>query len=202
MPNRTTQPASPADLRARAVSRLTGGTPQEGHKGAPAAFGVLHELASSPSTAADALALLHELQVHQVELDLQAEELRASREELEAALHRQTQLYDCAPVGLLTVDAGGALRELNLTAAALLGSQRQALLGQPLQGLFAAESARALHAMLTGLSEGRPGQVSTLHLLPRAGESQAVYVTISADPAGRRLLVALMSAGASQDAAR
>lgn len=202
MSKRATQPASPADLRARAVSRLTGATPKQEHKGAPAAFGVLHELASSPSTAADALALLHELQVHQVELDLQAEELRGSCEELEAALHRQTQLYDCAPVGLLSVDAGGALHELNLTAAALLESERQALLGQPLQGFLAPDSARALQAMLTSVRDGRPGPVCTLHLLPRGGESQAVCATVNADPVGARFLVALMNAGANHDPAK
>ncbi len=202
MSNRTTQPARPGDLRARAVSRLTGDPPQEAHKGAPAAFGVLHELASSPSTAADALALLHELQVHQVELDLQAEELRGSRAELEAALHRQMQLYDSAPVGLMTVDTSGALHELNSTAAALLGSERQALLGQPLHGFLAPDSARALQAMLTGVSEGRSGEASTLHLLSRAGQSQAVHATVKADPAGRRFLVAFMDAGADHDPAK
>ena len=88
---------------------------------ATAAYGVLHELASSPTTAADALALLHELQVHQVELDLQAEELRASRMELEAALRRQIQLYDAAPVGHATIDPSCTLLELNLTGAAMLG---------------------------------------------------------------------------------
>ena len=202
MSKRTTQPASPGDLRARAVSTLTRGTPREGHKGASAAFGVLHELASSPSTAADALALLHELQVHQVELDLQADELRASREELEAALHRQVQLYDCAPVGMLTVDARGVLHELNLTAAAMLGSERQALLGQPLSGFLAPDTAQALRAMLTSVSEGRPGEVGTLRLPAGAGESKAVHVTVSADPAGTRWLVAFMDAGAKHDRAK
>jgi PAS domain-containing protein len=142
------------------------------------------------------------LQVHQVEVDLQAEELRASREELEAALHRQMQLYDSAPVGFLTVDVGGALHELNLTGATLLGSERQALLGQPLYGFLVPDSARALQAMLKSVGEGRPGQVSTLHLLPRAGESQAVYAIVNADPAGRRFLVAFIDAGANHGPAK
>jgi hypothetical protein len=73
------------DLRRRALAQLR--VPAGSHEArlnSSAALGVLHELASSPSTAEAALALLHELQVHQVELDLQDEELRRSRAELEA----------------------------------------------------------------------------------------------------------------------
>src|ERR1700679_1938271 len=88
-----------AALRARAVVRLTGteGSHESWMK-ASAASQVLHDLASSPSTAAAAMALLHELQVHQVEVDLQDEELRRSCAELESTLTRQIQLYDFAPV--------------------------------------------------------------------------------------------------------
>jgi len=76
-----------AKLRLRAASRLPGAAGAKGAAGgATDALAVLHELASSPATAADALALLHELQVHQIELQLQDEELRRSRAELESAL--------------------------------------------------------------------------------------------------------------------
>ncbi len=93
---------SHADLRLSALKRLTGQAgSHETRLDASAAFGVLYELASSPSTAASALALLHELQVYQVELELQDEELRRSRAELEATLMRQVQIYDFAPVASL-----------------------------------------------------------------------------------------------------
>jgi len=161
---------------------------------------VLHELASSPSTAADALALLHELQVHQVELDLQAEELRASRLELEAALRRQIQLYESAPVGCFTIDLGGALRELNLAGAALLGCERDALLGQSLSGFLAPYSARALRTMLASVSAGHHGEACELQLIRREGGSRKVYATVDADPAGSAFLVALMDAGADDQA--
>ena len=75
------------DLRVRAASRLKStDAAKESTTRATHSMAVLHALASSPATAADALAVLHELQVHQVEVDLQAEELRESRTELEAAL--------------------------------------------------------------------------------------------------------------------
>src|ERR1035438_2766978 len=111
------------DLRSRAVAHLKGPDAQARADGS-AALGVLYELASSPSTAPNALALLHELQVHQVEVDLQDEELRRSRLELETSLNRQVQLYDYAPVGYLTVDCNAVLRELNQTGATLLRFER------------------------------------------------------------------------------
>ena len=82
------------------------------------------ETATAAATKADQLRLLHELQVHQVELEMQNEELRQSRAELEAALTRYTELYDFAPVGYLTLTADGLIAELNLTGAKLLGGER------------------------------------------------------------------------------
>ena len=105
-------------LRQRAETRVSAGSATVGGlTNASAALGVLLELASTPSTASDALALLHELQVHQVELDLQDEELRGTRDELEVALRRQVALYDHAPVGYLTIDTGTVMHELNLTSS-------------------------------------------------------------------------------------
>lgn len=84
--------SDPATLRSRATDRLTGNTAAPRVRADPsAALGVLYELASSPSTAPSALALLHELQVHQVEVDMQSEELRRSRAETETLLDRQVQ---------------------------------------------------------------------------------------------------------------
>jgi hypothetical protein len=105
---------SQVNLRLRALHRLTGKNGSHGARlNASAALQALHDLASSPSTGAAALALLHELQVYQVELDLQDEELRRSRADLEMTLSRQVQLYDFAPVGCFTVDRSTALQELN-----------------------------------------------------------------------------------------
>src|ERR1700692_2036205 len=169
---------SEADLRLRALQRLTGKNgSHDARLNASAAFRALHDLASSPSTGAAALALLHELQVYQVELDLQDEELRRSRGELEATLIRQVQLYDCAPVGCFTVDRSTALRELNLTAASMLGAERDQLLGRSLDSFLAPQSARALHAMLTRVSEGAPAEADALRLLARHGAPRRVQAS-------------------------
>ena len=183
------------DLRLRALKHLVGpgGTPDK-RLDAAAALRVLHELASSPSTAGAALTLLHELQVHQVELDLQDEELRRSRSELEAALARQVQLYDFAPLGYLTVDRAAAVLELNLTAAGMLGSERDQLLGLTLDAFLEPRSALALHAMLDRLGEGAPKEVRALQLVAAHGGPRDVLTSVTLDPNGQHFLVALVNA--------
>jgi PAS domain-containing protein len=182
-----------ADLRLRALQRLTGKNGSHDVRlKASAAFEVLYNLASSPSTGAAALALLHELQVYQVELDMQEEELRRSRAELEATLIRQVQLYDFAPVGCFTVDRASVLRELNLTAAGMLGSERDQLLGRRLDSFLAPQSARSLQAMLTGVSNGTATAVDALRLLIGSGAPRHVHASASRDPEGEHFLVAFV----------
>jgi PAS domain S-box-containing protein len=114
-----TRPGQPDDLRASAEQRVRG-------KASPR-----RELRESPSPD-ETLRLIHELQVHQVELEMQNEELSRERGELEAARARYFELYDLAPVGYFTVSEQGLILEANLTAATLLGIGRNTLLAQPL----------------------------------------------------------------------
>ena len=81
---------------------------------------------------ADTLRLLHELQVHQLELELQNAELQEARDRMEGLLEKYTDLYDFAPVGYFSLDAEGVIREVNLTGAILLGVERSRLVNQRL----------------------------------------------------------------------
>jgi PAS domain-containing protein len=195
VPNSIKEPADTVDLRTRAVSRLSGHAKAVAQESAVAAFGVLHELAASPATAADALALLHELQVHQVEVELQAEELRASRAEQESSLRRQIQLYDAMPVGCFTIDPVGTMHELNLRGAALLESTRDALVGQSLYGFVTRESAQLLRSQLSQAGVAHGAQPCSLQLNRRTGDPQVVHAAVNTDPAGNTFLVTLMDAG-------
>ncbi|MCX5820126.1 MAG: PAS domain S-box protein [Deltaproteobacteria bacterium] len=75
---------------------------------------------------------IHELRVHQIELEMQNEELRRAQGELEAARARYFDLYDLAPIGYFSVSEAGMILEVNLTAANMLGVARGALVKQPL----------------------------------------------------------------------
>ena len=80
--------------------------------------------------------LLHELQVHQVELEMQNEELRESHIALDIVRTRYFDLYDLAPIGYLTLNAHGTIQQANLTVANLLGMDRGSLIKQPLSKLI------------------------------------------------------------------
>ena len=75
--------------------------------------------------------VLHELRVHQIELEMQNEELRRAQEELAASRERYFALYDLAPVGYITVSETGLILKTNLSARSLLGLVRDALINQP-----------------------------------------------------------------------
>lgn len=74
--------------------------------------------------------ILHELRVHQIELEMQNEELRQAQIELDAQRERYFDLYDLAPVGYCTLSEEGFILEANLTAAILLGISRSKLVGR------------------------------------------------------------------------
>ena len=194
----STKPIAPEqlmNLRHRATSQLGGGAGAKGAaSGASDALAVLHDLASSPETAADALALLHELQVHQVELELQADELRESRVGLESALRRQTELYDYQPVACFTIDGSTVVHELNLCAARMLGVGRDEAYGLPLNSFLAPDSGRMLREQIVSIAQGSACEASTLQLAPKAGTGCRVHAHIGADPAGQRFLVVLANA--------
>lgn len=76
--------------------------------------------------------MLHELRVHQIELEMQNEELRTAQVVIDAVRARYFDLYDVAPVGYCTLSDQGLILEANLTAATLLGTTRSALVKQPI----------------------------------------------------------------------
>ncbi len=118
-----------AELRRRAEARVP---PQQTRAG-------------RPLTEADSLRLIHELHVHQIELELQNDELQKAGARSDQNLKRYTDLYDFAPIGYFTVTSDGAVRELNCAGAALFGQERSDLIGKRL-GLWVVEENRAIFA--------------------------------------------------------
>jgi PAS domain S-box-containing protein len=93
----------------------------------------------------DVQQLVQELQVHQIELEMQNDELRRAQVELETARDRYVELYDFSPAGHLTLDTHGHILEANLRAGTLLGINRNALIRQPLARFIAAEDQATFH---------------------------------------------------------
>lgn len=106
MKKKTTVTPETTELRRQGEVKLSG------HK---------KKAAATPATKAEIQRLVHELQVHQFELEMQNEELMRSRAELESTLNLYAELFAFAPVGYFTLARDGTIRRANLTGAKLLG---------------------------------------------------------------------------------
>jgi PAS domain-containing protein len=135
------------------------------------------------------------LQVHQVELEMQQEELRAAGADLEAALSRQTALYDRAPVAYLTLDAMGTVLEVNLTGARLLGVEREELLGHGLRSHLSPGDTTKLHSLMDRTLSGQAEQPCELLLTVAASPARKVLAKASADTEPGRCLVVFVDLG-------
>jgi PAS domain S-box-containing protein len=117
---------------------------------AEAAFAARAGAASQAPAALDAAAtqkLVHELQVHQIELEMQNDELRQAQLQLATSRARMFDLYDLAPVGYCTVNDTGVILEANLTLARLLGTPRGMLIAQRLSQFILAADQDIFYAL-------------------------------------------------------
>ena len=127
-----------------------------------------HAPAARP--AADNQRLLHEVQVHQVELEMQNAALQEARDRVEALLEKYTDLYDFAPVGYFSLDEEGRILEANLTGAALLGVDRTPLINRRFPRFVAPASQAVFLAFLAAVFAGTAEQVCEAALLKQTGE--------------------------------
>jgi PAS domain S-box-containing protein len=153
MPKKPSNPPSAAELRLCAEARLK----------------ERHAHPAPPRTEGDTKGLLHELQVHQIELEMQNTEIQEARNKVETLLETYTDLYDFAPVGYFSVDEQGLILEVNLTGAALLGIERSRLINQRLQG-FVDPPSRAVFLVFLKKVFAVPGkQICEIPLLNERG---------------------------------
>jgi PAS domain S-box-containing protein len=109
--------------------------------------------------------LLHELQVHQFELEMQNEELQRSQGELEASRSSYYNLYEFAPVGYFTLDPKGMIAKVNLRGAELLGAERGNLLRRPFSWFVAAEQQTEFSQYRRQIAKGEGSRKRELKLL-------------------------------------
>ncbi len=134
----------------------------------------------------EALKLVHELEVHQIEIELQQKELEQANANLESSLKQYSELYDFAPIGYFTLEESGRIRAVNLAGAALLGLDREQLLKRDFQFSVAPESRPIFQAFLQRVFAAAGKCECELALLSQAGgmmEAQ-LFATAVASPEG------------------
>ena len=124
---------------------------------------------------------LHELHVHQIELEMQNEELRRAQAELDAARIRYFELYDLAPVGYISLSEKGLIVEANLTVANLLGLDRAALVRQPVSRYIHQEDQDIYYLHRKDLFETGEPQVCELRMRNKAGSLLWVQLDANVD---------------------
>jgi signal transduction histidine kinase len=143
----------------------------------------------------DALKLFQELHVHQVELEIQHEELDRAAAQVHFLLSEYSDLYDFAPVGYFTIDRGGLILRANLTAATMLRRARNVLSGLPMRRLIAPESRGTFSHLLAGLDRTDIDHVCVVTLISNARSGNR-------DPAQRIVQINAVPATESGDSFR
>jgi signal transduction histidine kinase/ActR/RegA family two-component response regulator len=118
----------------------------------------------------DPLKLQHELQIHQVELEMQNAQLRQTRDDLEAALEQYTDLYEFAPTGYVTIDCNGTIGRVNLTGASLLREERFRLIGRRLENFVIDEARSTFSTFLVKVFESGGAKATCEIALLKKGE--------------------------------
>jgi PAS domain S-box-containing protein len=143
--------------------------------------------AANLSAEVDPRRLLHELRVHQVELQAQNEELRQARADIETLLDKYTDLYEMAPIGYFTLDGRGTIILANLTGAALLGRERGRLLGAHLEYFFTPGSRASYQAFLGRLRHSSPkGSCEARLAAEKGGHPRYLHIEGTASEDGPR----------------
>ena len=126
---------------------------------------------------ADTASVIHELQVHQVELEMQNEELRQAQTIIENSQKRFSDLYDFAPVGYLTLDSEGKITEANLRTAELLGVEKVNLVGKPFTMFVHVADKDVFYLHLRCLHKGAPQTCELKLTVKNAGSFSAQLVS-------------------------
>jgi PAS domain S-box-containing protein len=172
---RRKSPDAIPELRRRAEERLRPHGPPEGGGGGGGSD-----------------AIVHELRVHQIELELQNEELRRARLELERAAARTAELYEFAPVPYVSLDASGTIREVNRAVVALLGQERSHLVARRLGQFVTMDDRAEFNAFVAAALGGAAGaQTCEVRLALEGRPPLPVLLTATALPRSPEVLLAI-----------
>jgi PAS domain S-box-containing protein len=124
--------------------------------------------------------LIHELQVHQIELEMQNEQLRKAQEELEKSRQEYADLFDNNPVGYFELDTKAVIEKVNLTAAKMLGLEKNRIEHQPFSAFLAAFSSEGFFKHLKDVREQKEVQVCVFEL--KIPKSLSIWVKLMTVP--------------------
>lgn len=172
--------AAKLDKEKLARTSLDKASPRRSELRAETEIELLQHPFATPTQAMPAEKMLHELQVHQIELEMQNEELRRAYVALEESRDRYLDLFEFAPVGYLTLNASGLIEEINLSGAALLGIERKKLLLQPFTRYLEHKSADSYHLHMSRFHEQYESQSYELQLHRDDGSLCYVRTDVSA----------------------
>lgn len=154
------------------------------------ALAALSRMASSPAIASDCLKILHELQTHQIELDLQLEQNEINEREGARELARYKLFYEFAPMGYFIINREGLILEGNKAGAALLGLSAGDMDGCLLETFFAQDSLAAYAWLLKKFSNGSSRETCSVQTTVNAVAVQ-LSVTATLAPDGESILLML-----------
>ena len=155
---------------------------------------------TAPASPEEMQRIIHELEVHQIELEMQNEELEQARSELEAFVVKYSYLYDFAPVGYFSLDINGSILQVNLTGARMLGMDRSRLVEQNFFRFIAADSRSLFTSLLAKLFNNSSQETSVIGLQKEGGGMIYVQIEARAGKDGRECLTALIDITAQKQA--
>ncbi|MHB8844474.1 MAG: PAS domain S-box protein [Nitrospirota bacterium] len=150
------------------------------------------ENAHPPRSREAMMLLVHDLEVHQVELEMQNEELHQARAALEASLEKYTDLYDFAPVGYFTLDRQGVISAANLSGSALLGTQRSRLIGRRFGQFVPAQDRPAFTVFLGTVFTSRGKETYEAVLMNKGALPLIVQIEAWAAPSAEECRIAVI----------
>lgn len=113
--------------------------------------------------------VIHELEVHQIELEMQNEELRRTQVQLEESRSRYSDLYDFAPIGYFVFDSNGLILEVNLSGATLLGVERSYLVKKPFFSYISRDDRNLFYLHRKKSLEAKTKQTCEIRLVRKDG---------------------------------
>lgn len=150
---------------------------------------VAHTSLTTPS-ARSADALLHELQVHQIELEMQNEELHRTQAVLEEARDRYVDFYDFAPAGYVTIGSDASIADINLAGAKLLGMDRNKLRNRRFVSFVVPEDRELWHRHFLAATQRDSNLACELRILRNDKSSLFVHLdSIRLLKSGKELMV-------------